>query len=247
MSVPGFAHHTFMCSTCGDIERRLLSTRDVGSSHTDPVPIHTAPPISPSSAVENDGAPVPGVMRRVFAKLWGVCHAVERQLLFSHRNASCSAPSARSTSHTPAPPLEPVSAPTTPTWPCPAEPVSVPKEPPTSVSLEINSGLDECEALLQHAIEIVKGPTRTSQTKTSLIEARSAPPAKVVGSVQAERSPASRIVVQIHYDPQKAKFVAKDTNSGLSILRHQDIARLRAMCDRIGCRVVDNAVTSAGD
>jgi hypothetical protein len=248
MPVPGFAHHTFMCSACGDTERRLLFTRGVGSSHTDPVPLHTAPPISPPSAVENDGTPTPGVMRRVFAKLWGVCQAVEHRLLFSHGNASCSTAWVPATPDTSAPPLEPVSVPRAPpTSLRPAEPVSVPTVASTSVSPEIDSDLDECEALLRHAIEIVQSPTRSSQTKTNLIEVRSAPLAKVVGSMRAESSPTSRIVVQIHYDPQKAKFVAKDTKSGLSVLRHQDSARLRAMCDRMGWQVVDGVATSADD
>jgi hypothetical protein len=248
MPVPGFAHHTFMCSVCGDTERRLLFTGDVGSSRTDPVPLHAAPPISPSSAVENGGAPAPGVMRRVIAKFRGVCQAVEHRLLFRHSSASCSTAWVPATPHTSAPPLEPVSVPRAPpTSLRPAEPVSVPTVPSTSVSPEIDSDLDECEALLRHAIEIVQGPTRSSQTKTNLIEVSSAPLAQVVSSMRAERSPTSRIVVQIHYDPQKAKFVAKDTKSGLSVLRHQDSARLRAMCDRMGWQVVDGAVTSAGD
>jgi hypothetical protein len=249
MTAPGFAHHTFMCLVCGDTERRLLFTRDVPSSHADPVTLHTAPSISPASAVGNDGAQTHGVMRRVFAKLRGVCHAVERRLVFSHDNASHSTVLlVPTTPHTSAPPLEPVSVPRAPpTSLRPAEPVSVPTVASTSVSPEIDSDLDECEVLLRRAIEIVQRPTRSSQTKINLIEARSAPLAKVVGSMRAERSPTSRIVVQIHYDPQKAKFVAKDTKSGLSVLRHQDSARLRAMCDRMGWQVVDGAVTSEGE
>jgi hypothetical protein len=37
--------------------------------------------------------------------------------------------------------------------------------------------------------------------------------------------------VQIEYDPVKAKYVAKDINTGLRILGHYDSTRLRAMCD----------------
>jgi hypothetical protein len=117
----------------------------------------------------------------------------------------------------------------------------------TSISSEIDSDLDECETLLRRAIEVVKGPKDESQTKTSLIEAKSTSPAKVVSSMRAETPPARRIVVKIYYDPQKAKFVAKDTNSGLRVLGHQDSARLRSMCDRMGWQVVDGAATRAGD
>ena len=46
------------------------------------------------------------------------------------------------------------------------------------------------------------------------------------------------IVVQIRYDAQKSKYIAKDINSDLGILRHEDSARLRAMCDRLGWQIV---------
>jgi len=65
--------------------------------------------------------------------------------------------------------------------------------------------------------------------------------------MRAERPQASRIAVQIGYDPQKAKYVAKDAKSDFIILRHQDSARLRAMCDRMGWHVVDGAVAATGD
>jgi hypothetical protein len=39
-----------MCSACGDIERRLVF-RHVGQHHGEPVPVHTAPPISPALPV----------------------------------------------------------------------------------------------------------------------------------------------------------------------------------------------------
>ena len=45
--------------------------------------------------------------------------------------------------------------------------------------------------------------------------------------------------VLVRPDPDEPSYVAKDTKSGLSVLRHQDSARLRAMCDRIGWQVVD--------
>ena len=48
MLVPGYEHRTFMCSACGDIERRLVFARDIGQSPTEPVSVHTAPPISPA-------------------------------------------------------------------------------------------------------------------------------------------------------------------------------------------------------
>ena len=53
-----------------------------------------------------------------------------------------------------------------------------------------------------------------------------------------ERRPASSIVVEIHYDPGTARYIAKDINTGLSILRIADHQRLRQMCDRMGWQVV---------
>ena len=41
MPVPGYEHRTFMCSACGDIERRLVFARDIGENHTEPVSVHT--------------------------------------------------------------------------------------------------------------------------------------------------------------------------------------------------------------
>jgi hypothetical protein len=92
---------------------------------------------------------------------------------------------------------------------------------PTSVSAlwaEADNDLQECEALLKRAIEMVRGQTRRSPTR-----------------VLTESKPTR--VVQIHHDPGDAAYVAIDATSGLSVLRHQDSARLRAMCDRIGWQV----------
>jgi len=50
-------------------------------------------------------------------------------------------------------------------------------------------------------------------------------------------NPSQPALFKIHHDPDDAAYVAIDAKSGLSILRHQDRARLRAMCDRIGWQV----------
>jgi len=77
----------------------------------------------------------------------------------------------------------------------------------------------ECELLLKRAIEMVRGSPRR-------------PPTKVTPDAKPARA------VQLVYDPDDASFVAVDADSGLSVLRQGDIARLRAMCDRLGWRVV---------
>ena len=71
MWVPGYEHRTFMCSACGDIERRLVFARDIGQRHTEPVSVQTAPPISPAPTNQQDRIAASGILRRVFAKLRG--------------------------------------------------------------------------------------------------------------------------------------------------------------------------------
>jgi hypothetical protein len=89
MAVPGFEHHTFMCSACHDVERRLVFTRHGRQSDAEPMPMNTAPPIVPASTVQDVPAsavqdvpastvqdvsvpsPAPGLFRRVVAKIRG--------------------------------------------------------------------------------------------------------------------------------------------------------------------------------
>jgi hypothetical protein len=261
MPVPGYEHRTFMCSACGDIERRLVFARDIGENHTEPVSVHTATPISPAPTNQQDRGAASGILRRVSAKLRGKPVSV--------RPAPPTSPAEpapiNTTAHSsvisdannefdrfealPKPTIEICPGPTRPSQPTesladegpgtPAEfasSASVSSVPPTSVWSEPEKNLDECEALLRRAREMVRGTTRSSQ---SVSKARSKTPAKL-STMPAERPPASRIVVQIHRDPQKAKYVAQDTTSGLRILRHQDSARLRAMCDRMGWQVIED-------
>jgi hypothetical protein len=121
----------------------------------------------------------------------------------------------------------------------PAEPALVPSTPVTSLLLEADRDLDEGEELLRRAIEMVRGPTRLSQPIRGLTDGRPETAAELANSMRAKRSAPGRIV-QIRHEPSdEAAYVAKDTTSGLVVLRHQDSARLRAMCDRLGWQVVD--------
>jgi hypothetical protein len=62
-------------------------------------------------------------------------------------------------------------------------------------------------------------------------------PTELSGSMGAERARTSRMV-QIHYDPNETAYVARDSESGLIVLRHQDREHLRDVCEWIGWRVV---------
>jgi hypothetical protein len=69
MAVPGFKYDTFMCSECHDIERRLVFTKHGQETATEPMPLHTAPAISPASTVQDEPVATLGLFRRVLAKL----------------------------------------------------------------------------------------------------------------------------------------------------------------------------------
>ena len=71
MAVPGFEHHTFMCSACHDVEQHLVFTRHGRESDTEPMPVHTAPPIAPASAAQDERIATPGFFGRVVAKIRG--------------------------------------------------------------------------------------------------------------------------------------------------------------------------------
>jgi hypothetical protein len=92
-----------------------------------------------------------------------------------------------------------------------------PAKPPVLPLSEADA--QECEALLRRAIEMVRGSTQHAPRKAVLV---AKPPC----------------FVRIHYDADEAVHIAINTKSGLSILRHRDISRLRAMCDRLGWQVV---------
>jgi hypothetical protein len=93
MPVPGFEHHTFMCSDCHDTEQRLVFVKPSDQVDPEPVTLNTAPSISPAAttepaaaiedepvaavedepvaAIEDEPAAAPGILTRVFSKLRG--------------------------------------------------------------------------------------------------------------------------------------------------------------------------------
>jgi hypothetical protein len=85
MPVPGFEHHTFMCSACHDIESRLVFDRHDRDIGTEPTPGHSIPPAATTiqddriavrdelfaAPVQNKRIAAPGLFRRVVAKIRG--------------------------------------------------------------------------------------------------------------------------------------------------------------------------------
>jgi hypothetical protein len=97
----------------------------------------------------------------------------------------------------------------------------------TSILADADKDLDESEALLRRAIEMVRGPVR--------------------GATPARKSTPGRVIAIRHDPSDEAAYAAKDVKSGLVVLRHRDVARLRAMCSRLGWQVVDADAPSADD
>jgi hypothetical protein len=102
--------------------------------------------------------------------------------------------------------------------------------------------LDEGEEMLRRAIDMVRGAKRGRRSPRIHSDGGIAPPP----DMRAKRSAPSR-VVRICHDPSfEAAYAAKDATTGLVVIRHQDSARLRAMCDRLGWQIVESDVPGAG-
>ena len=69
--VRGFEHHTYMCSKCGDIERRLAFNKHSKEPNTEAVPILSPPPIAPALTTQNQRKTAQGLLRRALAKIRG--------------------------------------------------------------------------------------------------------------------------------------------------------------------------------
>jgi hypothetical protein len=289
VSTGGFKRQTFKCPICGDVEQRLAFGNAVGTSTADAIPLLATPGSSLAPPV-HEAAAGPGFARRAFAKLAGICRAVERGL--AHGGSRQPSVPDLAVPHAPAP------------WEKARNPIAPPASPGLAEleavpAVSSDSGLretdrDECENLLRRAIDLVRAPAGPSQGSpgaaqpdagsiavTAAIEPQGEPtvpriapklvqgeaaarpgaasrddpaapasmaepgparPPQSASPVRAE-SPASRIVVQIEYDPVKAKFVARNSTTGLLILRHEDRALLQAMCERVGWQVAHGEAT----
>jgi hypothetical protein len=120
-----------------------------------------------------------------------------------------------------------------------AEPVPLAAgEPPAPDAAE----LDEDHELLRRAIAMVKSPIRSGQRLQGLTDGLRTPAALAAGM----RARKATRVVQIRHDPSyDAAYAAKDMQTGLVVLRHQDSARLRQMCERLGWDVLDEGAAAA--
>ncbi len=251
-SAASFEHRTFECAACGDIERRLVFTGEAEvPPRADAATIETTSTISPEND-ENEASRAAPFRNRTLAKLYRVWRGTvpHKPPSAVGSDAIQRQPSTVPEETMPELPLAPALT-ITPALPRLTEPLGVPTAPPDPTRSQTDGGLDECEVLLRRAIEMVHSETHSAQPTSSLAkqakaepEITSAPEPVESGTVPvASTSPS--IVVQIHHDRERGKFVVRNTSSGLIVLRHQDFAWLCAMCDRMGWHIVDDAAAQA--
>jgi hypothetical protein len=149
------------------------------------------------------------------------CHEVETRTVFDRDAAS--------------PPDR--LAPPHPTAPA-SRPAPADLGPATLAVLEDERELDECEALLQNAIDMVRSPALSPS------EGGAGGRTQSVRSLRSKISGPSRFV-RIRHDDENAGYMAQDTKSGMIVLRYQDSERLREMCDWLGWQVTDDPPPSA--
>jgi hypothetical protein len=109
---------------------------------------------------------------------------------------------------------------------------------PPSSPASAGAGELDGEEMLRRAIALVRAPARGSQPLRGLTD-RHRSPVALASSVSTKKAGISRLI-RIRHDPSyEAAYAAKDTKTGLVVLRHQDSARLRSMCERLGWQVLE--------
>lgn len=72
MLVSGFERHAYMCSRCGDIERRFVFNKHTKERDTEAAPgLTSPPPVALSSTIKNQRQPTQSFLKRVLNKIRG--------------------------------------------------------------------------------------------------------------------------------------------------------------------------------
>jgi hypothetical protein len=249
--VAGTERQTLQCPSCHDIEIRNVLRRD-SESPAEPA-VESQALLQPEIAIEpepsvqprplpppadqplKEASPQPAngfddaelLLQRAIDMIRGTSRPAQparalaesdAQIAPAAPTAAPAAPMASAATMAPAATI----APATPTAPTAT----------TAPAAEVNVEIDEAEEMLRRAIAMVRGPAQGGK------------PGRVQ-SIAAKRPPGR--IVRICHDPSfEPAYAAKDTTSGLVVIRHQDSARLRAMCDRLGWQVVDIETPATG-
>jgi hypothetical protein len=70
-AAPGVEHHTFICSQCHVMERRVVLVRRGRVDESAPIPVLPATPSKPASAGQEEHVASPRLFRRMMARLRG--------------------------------------------------------------------------------------------------------------------------------------------------------------------------------
>src|SRR5262249_30787659 len=73
-----------------------------------------------------------------------------------------------------------------------------------------------------------------SPASDTQIEKTEAAEPEAAAAAPVEPPPARPVTVEIHYDSETSRYIATNTETGLSVLRVADLERLQHMCDRLG-------------
>jgi hypothetical protein len=255
VSVSGFEHRTFRCPSCGDVEQRVVFRAERDAYLQSPCPSIQSSAIQSCSTDEQPAASA--AVGQPVEKVSGIYTRLKRLLPFRRESAVPS----RSTGATPAREQQLKAS----VESSAAAPSIAPRSSHSAECgvglIEADDSLDQCEVLLKRAIHMVHGRDYSAEAKTETdlkcevriegtieiaLEPTAAPvivvepEIKPVVARELEPRPRKPVVVEIHYDAVKARYAAKDCRTGLLILRHEDRARLKGMCERMGWQVLDN-------
>jgi len=200
-----------------------------------------------TEVVRDDSMMVPGYEDHTYE--CPDCHEVDRRRVFRGEATASVAEPPPTAAQDPAPAQTGTTEPSTPAPTAadasvaatPAEEKAVPLHaaPPAAPTAESAEELDEGQEMLRRAIAMVRTPVHSSQPLRGLTDGVHTP-AAVASPMKAKKAGSGRLV-QIRHDPSyEAAYAAKDLKTGLVVLRHQDSARLRSMCDRLGWQVVED-------
>ena len=265
IAVAGYEIETFACASCGEAEDRHVFRGERASavSVARVAAAQVAADIAPAQVAPAQVAPAQGSLSHASPSLVSPSLVAPSQV---SRAEIASAgivqvdpvPAARASPEVSTTPMSPAgAAPAQPSVADPALPASAAvaqgfqneqgqpaaqpgtTKTPQFATSQIAAEGEEAVEMLRRAIEMVRSPVRGGPLR-GLTDCRPVPPVVAPGP-----SRGSGRLIQIRHDPSfDAAYAAEDSRSGLVVLRHQDKVRLRAMCERLGWRIIEDGAPS---
>jgi hypothetical protein len=264
--VSGFERRTFVCSVCGDTEQRLAFVKQVELGVTDPVPMDATPSVENEDAAARSASrrffsAIYGALQRGLSFVrQGKAPSSPAPAITAAQSLAEARPSLEPAHSNIEPAVVQAEGPSLiieesddDIDECEVllkraiEIVQLPVRPHEPPGSDLATKPGAFPASTNMPEPEVEAPPLSSDCSEAVAEAlvalTSAPEKEVAMPAQAEAAPpeqpsATPVVVEIHYDPGKARYIAKDIKTGLSILRTADHERLRHMCDQLGWQVI---------